>query len=101
MKSYYKLSQDGQTIEMATVNPNIAEKLNMHHSTDKEIVHGFDGNLYFVDDAPNFKPNYAQKRAMEYPSVQEQLDMLYWDMKNGTKNWEMVISDIKKRYPKD
>jgi hypothetical protein len=30
-------------------------------------------------------------RATAYPSIQEQLDMQYWDKVNGTTNWEQFI----------
>ena len=31
--------------------------------------------------------------------VEEQLDMLYWDKKNGTSNWEEAIDTIKAEFP--
>ena len=43
---------------------------------------------------------YAQKRVKEYPSIQEQLDMLYWDKKNGTNLWQQKIEEIKEKYKK-
>lgn len=39
-------------------------------------------------------------RKLEYPSIEDQLDMLYWDKINGTNIWENTISRVKKRYPK-
>lgn len=35
-----------------------------------------------------------------YPSIADQLDMLYWDKKNKTSTWEALITQIKKLYPK-
>ena len=43
---------------------------------------------------------YSQKRAAEYPSVEEQLDMIYWDKVNQTNKWQETISAIKNKYPK-
>lgn len=43
---------------------------------------------------------YARKRALEYPSIQEQLDMLYWDSVNGTTTWADAIADVKTKNPK-
>jgi hypothetical protein len=43
---------------------------------------------------------YVQKRLKEYPSIQEQLDMQYWDKLNGTTNWEDAISKVKLDNPK-
>lgn len=43
---------------------------------------------------------YQRDRAKEYPSIQEQLDMQYWDKINGTNNWEQAINAVKQKYPK-
>lgn len=43
---------------------------------------------------------YQRKRAAEYPSIQEQLDMQYWDSVNGTTTWQDAIDAIKAKYPK-
>ena len=38
---------------------------------------------------------YQRDRATAYPSIQEQLDMQYWDKVNGTTNWEDAIAKVK------
>ena len=43
---------------------------------------------------------YQRKRAAEYPSMQDQLDMQYWDKINGTTTWDDAIAAIKAKYPK-
>ena len=43
---------------------------------------------------------YQRDRETSYPSIQEQLDMLYWDRKNGTKKWEESIDKVKADNPK-
>jgi len=43
---------------------------------------------------------YARERTSQYPSLQDQLDMLYWDRKNGTKTWEESIDKVKADNPK-
>ena len=43
---------------------------------------------------------YQRDRAIAYPSIQEQLDMQYWDKVNGTTNWEDAIAKIKLDNPK-
>jgi len=43
---------------------------------------------------------YKDQRAGAYPSIQEQLDLLYWDKVNGTNNWEAAIEAVKTEYPK-
>lgn len=44
---------------------------------------------------------YRENRYASYPSIQEQLDMLYWDSQNGTKVWEARIAEIKSLFPKE
>ena len=43
---------------------------------------------------------YQGKRRDEYPSIEEQLDIIFWDKKNGTTEWEDSIQVIKNKYPK-
>ena len=43
---------------------------------------------------------YQRDRAKEYPSIQEQLDMQYWDSVNGTTTWQDKINEVKTKYPK-
>ena len=44
---------------------------------------------------------YQRDRAKEYPSIQEQLDLQYWDKINNTNNWEQAINAVKNKYPKE
>lgn len=50
----------------------------------------------FEDDVKS----YSELRVNEYPSIEEQLDMIYWDKVLGTNNWVNLISNIKSKYPK-
>ena len=43
---------------------------------------------------------YQRERATAYPTIQEQLDMQYWDKVNGTTNWENAIAKVKSDNPK-
>ena len=43
---------------------------------------------------------YKDKRLEDYHSLNEQLDMLYWDQKNGTTIWQDHITEIKNKHPK-
>jgi hypothetical protein len=43
---------------------------------------------------------YALDRANAYPSIQEQLDMQYWDSVNGTTTWKDAIEAVKTEHPK-
>jgi hypothetical protein len=43
---------------------------------------------------------YQRHRALEYPSIQDQLDMQYHDALNGTTTWQDAINAVKAKYPK-
>ena len=43
---------------------------------------------------------YQRDRATAYPSIQDQLDMQYWDNVNGTTNWKDSIAKVKADNPK-
>jgi len=43
---------------------------------------------------------YQRDRVKDYPSIQEQLDLQYWDKVNGTNNWQQAINAVKQKYPK-
>ena len=43
---------------------------------------------------------YQRDRAINYPSIQEQLDMQYWDAVNGTKKWQEAVAKVKTNHPK-
>jgi hypothetical protein len=44
--------------------------------------------------------NIRNKRAVDYPSLADQLDMQYWDKINGTNKWQQAINAVKQKYPK-
>ena len=56
--------------------------------------------IEIVEGPDIIEPDYATLRQQEYPSREEQLDMMYWDRVNGTNIWEETIQSIKDKYPK-
>lgn len=52
-------------------------------------------------EGSNSISSWAEKRAYEYPSLQEQLDMQYWDAVNGTNTWIDAITAVKVALPKE
>jgi len=51
---------------------------------------------YFAKDEP--VKTYKELRV--YPSIQDQLDMIYWDKINETNKWEEAITKVKTDFPK-
>jgi len=43
---------------------------------------------------------YKLNRENSYPSLQEQMDMQYWDSVNGTTTWKDAIAKVKSDNPK-
>ena len=46
------------------------------------------------------KEDYIDKREDAYLPIEEQLDQLYWDKKNGTNKWVEAIDKVKSDNPK-
>lgn len=44
---------------------------------------------------------HIEPRLQAYPSIDEQLDMQYWDSVNGTTTWKDAIKAVKDKYPKE
>jgi len=87
--------------------------------TDNDFVLQNDGNGVYIkewnhtDTQPTeaqietahneWKTEYDAKqyqRDRQYPSIQEQLDMQYWDAVNGTTTWKDAIAQVKADNPK-
>jgi len=56
--------------------------------------------IEIVEGPDIHEPSYTELRAAEYPTIQEQEDMKYWDEINGTTVWRDTITAIKDKYPK-
>jgi hypothetical protein len=80
-------------------------KWERHFGTWKSIVWHKDAT-----DKPSESDYLAKKETLEqderarltrvYPSIQEQLDMQYWDNVNGTTTWKDAIAKVKADNPK-
>ena len=55
-----------------------------------------EGNPVTIDDA---KVEKYESRLRNFPLIEEQLDMLYWDQVNGTTVWKDTITKIKSDFP--
>ncbi len=59
--------------------------------------------LEIVEGPDIVTPDYKEERLSEYPPIAEQLDQLYWDLKNGrldTGDWIQNITSIKLKHSK-
>lgn len=56
--------------------------------------------MEIVEGPDIIEPSYVELRVAEYPSSEDQLDMMYWDEVNGTTVWKDTIQAIKEKHPK-
>lgn len=79
------------------LNPNVV-------TIDGEVAYDADGNEVSYDndavEALILSKVYIEDRSRAYPSIQEQLDMQYWDGVNGTTTWADAIAAVKTAHPK-
>ena len=85
----YSIQKDNMSIPQAADNREYRQFI-------EDIALGNDT----VEGPDIIEPDYATLRQQEYPSREEQLDMMYWDRVNGTNIWEETIQSIKDKYPK-
>lgn len=70
--------------------------------SEMDVEQAYNGAWYVMGYAPlEPEKSYAEKRQAEYPSIGDQLDMIYWDKVNGTNLWQEKIAEIKAKYPKE
>lgn len=88
-----------ETKEVIVANEQQKEFFEKMDFSQMEVEQAYNGNWYLAGFAPE-KP-YTLKRAEEYPTIAEQLDMIYWDKVNGTNLWQSKIAEVKAKYPKE
>jgi hypothetical protein len=92
-KAIHKINPDASFI----VKDNDVNEIEWHNGTtpiSKEDIEAKLTELQAEYDANQYQ------RDRVYPSIQEQLDMQYWDKVNGTTNWEDAIAKVKADTPK-
>ena len=82
-----------QVVDNSTLNWLIAN--GDTQPTDSQIT----TKLEELKTAYNNK-KYQRDRADAYPSIQDQLDMQYWDQINGTTKWKEAVAKVKSDNPK-
>ena len=78
-----------------------AETVRYDSVNDKWTAEDKDGNSINVVsadvDAELAKQNYKNQRMIEYPSIEDQLDLMYH---SGFDAWKAKIKETKDKYPK-
>jgi hypothetical protein len=96
LKTILKINPNAQV----TVTNNEIDSIQWHNGTTP--IPKADIEAKMVEVQAEYDANqYQRDRATAYPSIQDQLDMQYWDKVNGTTNWEDAIAKVKSDNPKD
>ena len=80
-----------------TVNENDINQITWHNGTTPISKADIEAKMVEVQADYDAK-QYQRDRV--YPSIQEQLDMQYWDNVNGTTNWKDAVAKVKSDNPK-
>ena len=59
-----------------------------------------EGFLTKTEFLERYSAQYSETRVNAYPSIEDQLDALYWDKVNGTNKWVEAIAEVKAKNPK-
>ena len=92
----YKITPD-DNIRKGNMYIPIAENDRYYQQFIEDVA---EQGIGIVEGPDIIEPSYTELRAAEYPSLQEQEDMKYWDEINGTTVWRDTITAIKEKYPK-
>ena len=79
------------------IRENNVDQITWHNETTPIPVADIEAKMVELQAEYDAK-QYQRDRV--YPSIQEQLDMQYWDNVNGTTNWEDAIAKVKADTPK-
>ena len=97
----YALIVDNKVVQISY--PYVEGYVEVDDNVFADMIKKSDGTFNYTDE---FKlehikiETYKDKRAKEYPSLADQLDMQYWDKINGTNKWQQAINAVKQKYPK-
>lgn len=89
---------EGQIVQIEAVSFPVAPELIWIDVADdvSMATHTFDGTVVVLKPAPS-APTYQQLRATAYPSILDQLDLLYHV---GMDGWKAAITAVKEEFPK-
>ena len=80
-----------------SVSGNDINQITWHNGTTP--IPKADIEAKMVEVQAEYDANQYQRDRV-YPSIQEQLDMQYWDKVNDTTNWQDAIAKVKSDNPK-
>tara|TARA_S200002703_G_C3723774_1_gene222355 strand:- start:18 stop:302 length:285 start_codon:yes stop_codon:yes gene_type:complete len=82
--------------DVVTINGNDQSDIVAKDNNGDEVIINWTSVNSWTDP-----DQYKYDRKSEYPSIEEQLDMQYWDNVNGTTTWKDAIAKVKSDNPKE
>jgi hypothetical protein len=83
-----------------SVNANDINQITWLNGTTPIPIADIEAKIIEVQNDYDNK-QYQRDRVDAYPSIQDQLDMQYWDSVNGTTTWKDAIAKVKTDNPKE
>ena len=101
IEDYLVTVRTGQWFGWSDSKNKIYANLIVHDGGSKPSESDCTAGLKALQDAWDLEyDSYKSKRRAAYPTQEEQLDMQYWDKKNGTTTWVDAIAKVKSDNPK-
>ena len=94
------LLQLGKNANRYRLDQNIVPHKIIEWNSGNKDTQPTDDELNTAHTAWKTANEYKIKRANEYPDFVDQLDMQFWDKKNGTTTWVDAIAKVKSDNPK-
>tara|TARA_R110001592_G_scaffold15371_1_gene67106 strand:+ start:519 stop:815 length:297 start_codon:yes stop_codon:yes gene_type:complete len=82
---------------VVSVSNNDINTIQWHNGTTPIAKADIEAKM--VEVQADYDANQYQRDRV-YPSIQDQLDMQYWDKVNGTTTWEDAVAKVKLDNPK-
>ena len=99
IEDYLVTVRTGQWFGWSDSSNKVYANLIVHDGGAKPSEADCTNGLKALQDAFDAK-DYSRKRIAAYPSLADQLDMQYWDKKNGTTTWVDAVAKVKSDKPK-
>tara|TARA_Y100000401_G_C8321115_1_gene225314 strand:- start:204 stop:527 length:324 start_codon:yes stop_codon:yes gene_type:complete len=101
IENYLVTVRTGQWFGWSDSKNKVYANLVVHDGGSKPTEKQCTDGLKALQDSWDLEnDSYKSKRREAFPSLADQLDMQYWDKKNGTNKWVEAIDKIKSDNPK-
>lgn len=91
-------AQSGDDAEYGTLIANAAVAGYAEADVEERVVS--QAEYEALEEANKPAPSVDELRRAAYGTVQDQLDMMYWDKVNGTDKWKDHVAKVKADNPK-